>query len=530
MATLAVNHLRLATRVDSSQQALNFARSAISAATARIMENPDFGKDGDASVQLDFPDGEGFLTFNSQEALERGTSPSFNNLEGTVQILADDGTAVQVDTVRLVALGTSGTVRRTVEVVLHVPAFPWAVASEGDIHTSEGVVVGSIKEDEWPPDLDNLHPADMVANSDLEQAISLGSNSVVHGDVETPGTVQLVDSTAVVQGEVKEDADPVEIPAIETADYDPQIQGITYDSLDDYTPDGAPLELSGSARREDDLVITNGLKLTGAQLFVNGNCHIRNGLTGKGILVVTGDLLIEGGTDLDTPTRLGILAQGRIEMRGAGAASSRLRGLIYAGNGLFAEDFTLVGALLSGRTTAGTSLRRTAVVSEPVKTPGLEKMYYVGTVTDNNPTPSPWTMLPEVTETRPPLGCGFRMHIETTPGQGYPVKIELLSGDALPYTGTSNRDDNVYVHPDEGAYNLRFTLSGPEDITMVQEAYLDYFGGSAIGWLDTFWTDNPVNEFVEPLVEESESQVDIIGDLSRLIPIKDRIRFLSWKE
>ena len=208
-----------------------------------------------------------------------------------------------------------------------------------------------------------------------------------------------------------------------------------------------------------------------------------------------------------------------------------MRGLFYAGNGLLAEDLTLVGALVAGRTASEVSLVRAPVVAEPVSTPSLERVYYVGTVTTINPggQADPFSVLPTITTERPPLGSAFRMRLETSSGGGYPLVIELLGGDALPRTGRGNDDSNFYDAEAEDRRNLRFTINDANDIPTVQGYYEQEFDTS-VAWLSSFFVQNPIDNLVQDLVEESEDQVDIVGDLSRLIPVKDRIRVTSWFE
>lgn len=78
------------------------------------------------------------------------------------------------------ARGESGGVTKTVEAVLRVPPYPWAIASGGKVETRNGVLIGSLPPGVWPaPPIEELLPADLLANSDDSEAIRLGEDSTI---------------------------------------------------------------------------------------------------------------------------------------------------------------------------------------------------------------------------------------------------------------------------------------------------------------------------------------------------------------
>ena len=136
-------------------------------------------------------------------------------------------------------------------------------------------------------------PADLLANSTDDEAIVLGSDSTILGDVETPGKVKLNGnvSTIKVEGEIRSGTRPAQLPELRAADYDPAASGRSYDDLNSLTDPGQTVVLTGAGRREGDLTISSGLELQGSHLFVDGDLTIRGGLKGNGVLVCTGNVL-----------------------------------------------------------------------------------------------------------------------------------------------------------------------------------------------------------------------------------------------
>ena len=345
LASLSVTHLRFSSRANASFRASNLARSVLAEAIARSLEDQNFGKTSE-SLEIDRGAGLARLTFDVDQAREWGVESSTNNLEETTSVLNASGQSIAAETLHLVAQGESGGVLKTVEAVLILPSFPWVIASEGKIEASDGVLVGSLPEGQWPPERETLLPADILSNSQATGAVFLGPSSEVLGNVETQGTITL-SSGASIRGELLENSDPGDIPVLDVSSFDPEISDLLFDSLDNYTDDGNLLVLNGSSRRQGDMFVSGGLDLQEAQLFVDGNLQVKGRVEGDGVLIVTGDLTIESGATLNGATKLAMIVEGQVHISGVDASTSQVQGVVYAGEGLEAENITLVGALIS---------------------------------------------------------------------------------------------------------------------------------------------------------------------------------------
>ena len=378
MANLCVTHLRTTSRAESALHASNLARSAIAAGIAKVLDNQDYGVEQlpDDTVSLETEHGTAYLTFNPSVAEDNDLAFSTNNAAGTTSVEGGGGRIVPANTVHLVARGFSGGVVREVETVLSVPTFPWALAANGEVIIRDGAVVGSLPEGVWPPSLSELEPADLVSNSTSSSAILLGSGSKVLGDVETPGGVVLADGTVSVEGQIRESAEPTTLPHMDPAELDPAVLGIAFDDITGVGLSGAtltaaagaasPTALSGSARHDGELQLDQDLALSGALLYVNGNLRVNGNITGTGVIVVDGDLEVTSGVTLDGATKVAIVSSGKVTLRGVGPASSTIKGLFYAENGLLAEEITVIGAMIAAGDDAGVELVNSRAVSAAI--------------------------------------------------------------------------------------------------------------------------------------------------------------------
>lgn len=373
LANLCVTHLRLSSRADNALHASNLARSAVAAAIARVAETPEFGTASgpeQKTISIQTEQGDGYLTFSKEEAEAGGFLHSTNNIGNTSIVAGAGGSSVPGDTVHLVGRGICQGVERRVEAVIKVPSYPWAVAATGEVEISSGATVGALPAGVWPPTEDVLEPADLVSNSSSTQAITLSGTSRVLGNVETPGTVVVVGDAVVVDGQIRNGAEPNDIPSLRPETYDPQARGQEFDNLDSYgtalsDPASPPgLHLTGAARRGSDLTVDGTLKLDAGSLYVDGDLTVHGNIEGYGVLVVTGDVTVDSGVALQGATQLALLAGGSVSMQGQGPASTVIRGIFYAEHGLTAKEMTVVGALIGGGEEANVRLENVDVYQQ----------------------------------------------------------------------------------------------------------------------------------------------------------------------
>jgi cytoskeletal protein CcmA (bactofilin family) len=409
LASLCVTHLRLSTRADNALHATNLARSAIAAGIARVAETPEFGTpDGppEPTISISTSMGRGFLSFSRSAAEAEDVPYSTNNIGNTSTTEGATG-SVGPDTVHLVARGVCNGVERKIEALVKVPSYPWAVAATGKLEIVSGATVGALPAGVWPPSENQLEPADLISNSSDGDSILLGGTSRILGNVETPGGVIISGAGVTVEGQVREGAEPTDIPSLDPVSYDPQRRGLAFDDLDGLTgdtvaaattsasvpvdPDGPQLEellggdappegggaaptlaptrttglvLTGAARRDGDLNLDQGLKLDAASLYVDGNLTVNGPIEGYGVLVVTGDITINTGVVLQGATQLAVLSGGQVTLRGTGPGSTVVRGIFYAKNGVSARQMTVIGTLIAGGENASILLDDVSVYNQ----------------------------------------------------------------------------------------------------------------------------------------------------------------------
>lgn len=372
LASLSITHLSLVARTSQSEQARNLARSVVNQAIAGVLEDKSFGTAGEELVvSLAGTEGEGRLTFSEDTAADWGVPRSVNNIAGTGSVEGGQGQVVPVAAVHLVGVGESGTTRHRVEAILIIPPFPFAIASAGPIRSRGSVLIAGLPQGEEPTlDLEKLEPADLLSNFPGAGAIRLGANTTVSGDIQAVGEVVLDDGNIRVLGEVRSQAAPEQIPDLDSEEFDPAAQGLAFDPLSLQSSgttagDEPSAVLSGAVRSDGDARFPHGLELDGATLFVDGDLVVENGLRGSGVVVVTGQTRISGGTNLSTENQVALLSEGDITLSGHGPLSSRFHGLLYTDGGLRAEQISLVGTLVA-RGDPGVDLRDTYVYVEKV--------------------------------------------------------------------------------------------------------------------------------------------------------------------
>ncbi len=521
LASLCVTHLRLSRQQDRGILASNAARSAISAAIAKVLKENDFGEKAlaDQVIQVNLGGAEGFLTFHPETAKSRNMPYSTNNLTGTEDALSSDGALVPSGTVHLFALGKSDDTVRRIEAVLRVPPFPWAIASGGRIETKNGVVVGSLPEGaSLPVALEDLRPADLLANGTQSNAIFLGSQSTILGDVETPGQVVLGPSPVDIRGEIRNGSSPVKLPELHPASYDPQTTGLSHFDLNS----GQDVDqLTGSARASGNLTFPQPLTLENAQLYVDGNLTLQAGVRGTGILVATGDITIRGGAQIEGATELAVVAGGRVRLSGSGQNTSVIRGLFYAELGLEAAELTLVGSLLTGQASTGVDLDRVNVFYEEPPTIAVKDIrsgtFAVGSKTEqgNDGALNHTFEFEEWDETNPNMTQPWFLFILKPTNGDFPVEVAMGSGRV-----TLSLQPRV--------------LKGLEDVARYREDLvialeeLDWGHGAAV---PHFLIPSFLAQFDEAFTPSKASPaISLFGEISQFLPIEDRIRVVSWVE
>ena len=369
LSQMSVEHLALATLKSRRQEALDLARSAASLALARLSENSDF--QGQAVVE-----GGGWVAFDLTEAQRLGIPFSSNNLKGQRAQRGSLNQSVAAASAHIVAVGRSGGQSRRLEVVLAVPPFPFAVASSGPIRARGGVEIAGLLSLPVAGGVDTvaLGEADLVSNDTSHEAIYLGAGTRIRGSVQAVGHIAQDPHHVEVSGAIKSQAEHENIPHQDFSQYDPLVVGLDYNAIEVDELAGSDNHLSGRRRKAGSLRVQDGLVLDGALLFVDGDLHIRGGLRGKGAVVVTGNVTLEGQSQFESGHAVAVLAGGDARIRGSGPQGSFFQGLVYT-EGLFEADrVTLVGSLIANdeRNRSPVELNETRMLLSPNPTVRVE--------------------------------------------------------------------------------------------------------------------------------------------------------------
>jgi hypothetical protein len=352
IAAASLTHLNYSTRVKNGILAQNIAESTLSLVVERLLseDQRELGtlRDAASSQEFALSGGTGRLTFNKQQAETWKVPVSSNNLSSDSSMEGHDPTLpIPKNSAQLVASGTFNGVRRTVEAVLYVPPFPYAVASAGPFHSDGHLEVGAL--DTLPeagaqPSSEEILSANLASNAPGAESLVLGPESRVSGDVRSPGGVK-TDKTVYIGGQIRSGADPIQIPKENVTSYDPELLGKpnlqTLPSGDSSKP-----TIQGFAKVKGNLDVSGGLKLDNGVLYVDGDLHIEGGITGKGALFVTRNLTLSGATQMQTDNKVAVLAGGDVAVYGSGTYSSLFQGLLYNEGSFKAERITLMGVFI----------------------------------------------------------------------------------------------------------------------------------------------------------------------------------------
>lgn len=357
LSSLSVQHLQLSARAETRQRAVDLARSTASLAISRLCSDPDFGSaahpGGLLRVPGEQPGEQGLASFEKSVAEQNGVPWSTNNLRSSEAVAGSEERTVPGAAARIVAVGVAGGIRRQVEVVLAVPTFPFALAAAGPVSALHGVTVAGLERVPDAPvhNLEGTVGADMLSNDVGQRAIFLGRDTRVQGAVQAAGQVQF-DSAAPegsirISGPIRSHADPERIPRMALESYDPIRAGRTFLAISSRRLAEGSNVLGGSLRRQGSLEVTGGLHLDSCVLYVDGDLTVQGGISGKGVVVVTGDTTVEGQSEMVAGSGTALLSGGDLRLSGSGAEGSYFQGLVYTQGAFDADRVTLVGTLIA---------------------------------------------------------------------------------------------------------------------------------------------------------------------------------------
>lgn len=345
VATTSVLSLSFAQRVDQSQTARRLAHSVIHRAIAEYIKNPAFEQD--LRVENDL--GRAVMTF--QRNHPEGFPPSTNNWEGQNPVGWQRG--VPVGMVHLVATARSQGVERRCEALVDMPVFPMAVACSGPV-VVDRATIASISDELLQQDLAQilaspLEPGNLGSNSPNPQdSIVLNASSKVTGFVQSRGGIR--NHGAEVEGELRPLwPEALELPKMSASMLDPRRadlseENVVYTSL--LGQNYGDLTISSHCVINGSLVVNGMLTVNQGLIYVDGDLHVTGGIEGEGAIAAKGSMRVHGESHLRAGSRVALLADGDIELKGDNKANHRFEGIVYGQGAIRIEKITLLGACI----------------------------------------------------------------------------------------------------------------------------------------------------------------------------------------
>lgn len=343
MAALSFSQLNLTHVHNNRAGARNAAEAAVNLALAELLEDATYAHD----VQWTSADGlaTGNVTFDATQA-----NCSKNSLNQDVP--TDDGLPPQ--SVKLVGRGFQAGVAARVVVTLHVPPYPYAVASSGAFQSGGSMLVAKLPRGanptlvgQNPPDLSKLDPGNLASRSNDTAAITLATGDKILGDVEAVGGIER--GPAEVRGEVRPHDKVAELPKLNLDDYQPPAAVTVTLYPSEVATRTTPLQLDGFYK-SDALTVNAGMEMKSGVLYVNGDLKVNGPVKGKGAIFCRGKVELSGGAQLAADNQVAIVASGPVSMTGNGLASN-FQGLVYTEGGLTADRMSVTGALVANSAT-----------------------------------------------------------------------------------------------------------------------------------------------------------------------------------
>ncbi|MBI3929705.1 MAG: hypothetical protein HY319_29465 [Armatimonadetes bacterium] len=405
------------------------------------------------------------VTFRSGTGFPHSTNNVNNDRD-----MGYGGRTVPDGTVHVISTGYCRGKYRTIEAVITRPPFPFGLASSGKIHSINPLIIkGTSSVDNYQDDEED-RPGHLLCNSAegvvIEQ-VNPPTPTRISGFVKSVGPIQ-VEPPAEILGGIRPGADPSTLVDIDVESFRNQGQPGVVTLIDDTFTEPQDLDImyyfTGTK-----LTYQGSVALDSAMLYVDGDLEIAGSLTGTGLVVVNGDVVIGQGAALDGDSKLALLATGDVFLRGG---SSHFQGLVYCEGNLDARNVTIVGNTI---VTSADETRGNAVLDQVTLVSNEETANMTITVTSSTQAQSqrngpraafPLGMAPAV-----PPAVGYVGYDPNRPGDdqggadGWPgdgASGEVLMGQlesiwsdwvddlALPDEADPQFTAGLYAHPDAG--------------------------------------------------------------------------------
>lgn len=522
LAALTVGRIQILSRLEGQRRAHELALSAVHTAVGKLRSQNNYGLYGtDPVITVDNPEGNSArLAFGTDLAGSLGIPPSFNNLGGLTPLSSPQN--VPASSARLVAEGRyAGNVER-LEVLLTQPVFPFALASTGPIHSSQGLIIASL-DDESDEARQKLlsdparygRPANLLSNSSSDDSVQILGPSTICGDLQSAGQIDLAGNPITILGELRENQDIAAIPDI-------PLNSLNLGSNPTVLT-GAPTNsptLNGSLVCNGPFTCSGDLTLEGANLYVKGNLQVGGELRGTGCLVVEGTTSVHGVTNLSSQGRLALVSMGDITLSGSGSGSSFFKGILYTKGRLTAHGLMVYGCLLGappGPSGPQLDLQDCVVVQDAGPIPGSSSQPIVSSADIRR------IQATNVSSFR----CSAQVQVVS------PGRIRLRFTDA--FNGSVIADETIIVNSPGSRNAFRLAMHNATELAIgspnAGPAITPVI--SVIGKMNFPLTPSMDSELQQQLLELQRRLLQVasepIFDLNRFIQSKDRLRIASCR-
>ena len=335
MASISCFQLNLAMKVYNDARARMAAESELNRALfCFVDESNTFGKDGNPDKWSDgYTGSSARITFTQGGAIPHSTY-NYNN---TKDVLGWNGKKVPRESIHLIATGTSGSSRRSIEMIVKKGIFPFALATSSKIQSvnaplwTEGVkdtksLLADVKD----------RPGNVNSNySSSGNAIEAPKNSFVTGAVTAPGEIDIKKPSIIIGG-IKPGSPTIELPFITTGSLDPKDQ---IGAIDITSASLSGMKMDSLHRSTGKLTIYGNLELDNAVLFTEGDLLVTGKVIGSGALISRGAITLQQTSDLTADNQVAIVADKDVIIAGQ---NSYLQGMVYTHGNFYGENFTLV--------------------------------------------------------------------------------------------------------------------------------------------------------------------------------------------
>lgn len=355
LATTLGSH-GLVNRIEQKTRARLLAEAVLKRCCLKLRENPNFGLQPEDALTVTLP---GNPAAAAAELRFDGPMASCNNLAGNEARPSAGGASVPGHCALLIGIGRSNSQVSRVEVLLRRAEFPYVLASQGPVVSVGATRVGAL------PDTgqSQLLPGDLASNSGLEQAVELGPDSFVSGDLRAVGGVVLAPQ-ATVAGQTLAHSSQIQLPRIDLRSFDPLQTRRDYQTMPVLLGDQS---LAGVCRCSTNMTVQGHLELQGASLFVDGDLAVSRGISGAGLLVVMGRAQIAQGIQLEGDQAV-LLSHGAVSLTGTGKNASQFHGLVYTEGGFQAQQVSLTGTFIASGSDSATRIEDSLLVYDPAVT------------------------------------------------------------------------------------------------------------------------------------------------------------------